>query len=404
MKKLPRTIFGNLRTLPRPLWILFAGTFVNRFGSFVMPFLVLHLTRHGISIADAGLAVAAYGVGHLLASIIGGHLADIVGRRNTIAISMFAGAATMLALSLATAFPAILLLTVLVGLASELYRPASSALIADLAPAESRVTAYAVYRLAINAGFAFGPASAGFLAEHSFQWLFWGDALTSILFGMLALWALPHGLRRQGKLSHWREDFTSLSRDRRFLLFLCALSPITFVFFQIGSTFPLQLQVLGFSPAAYGLLISLNGLLIIIFELPLTAWSQRLPPRQVIATGYLLLGIGFALTGIATKVPALIGTIMIWTFGEMISAPISVAYIAGMAPESLRGRYMGLYGLTWSLGLIAGPALGTRIFARDPGWLWSLCGGLGLISALMVLGSGRAAQKEAPSRRELKAD
>src|SRR3990170_2622047 len=65
------------------------------------------------------------------------------------------------------------------------------ALLADLVPPQQRVTAFALYRLAINAGFAFGPAAAGFLADRSFFWLFLGDALTSAVFGVVALVALP---------------------------------------------------------------------------------------------------------------------------------------------------------------------------------------------------------------------
>src|SRR5437899_3491647 len=110
----------NLRALPAPAWILFGGTFVNRFGSFVMPFLILYLTRSGYSIAQAGLGVGAYGVGHIIASALGGHLADRIGRRHTIVLSMFASAAAMLALSQARTFPSILILTCLAGTAAEL--------------------------------------------------------------------------------------------------------------------------------------------------------------------------------------------------------------------------------------------------------------------------------------------
>src|SRR5215210_4892732 len=95
----------NLKSLPRPAWILFAGTFVNRFGTFVMPFLVIYLTRQGYSGAQAGIAVSAYGAGHLIASMLGGHLADRIGRRNTIALSMFSSTTAMIALSQARAYP-----------------------------------------------------------------------------------------------------------------------------------------------------------------------------------------------------------------------------------------------------------------------------------------------------------
>jgi MFS family permease len=161
-------MLNHIRSMPRAAWVLFGGTFINRFGTFVMPFLALYLTRQGFSIARAGLAVGAYGAGLVCASVLGGHLADRMGRRNTIALSMFASAAAMLTLSQARAYSSIVALTWAAGLASELYRPASHALIADLVPEDQRVVAFGIYRFAVNLGFAAGPATAGFLAEHSF--------------------------------------------------------------------------------------------------------------------------------------------------------------------------------------------------------------------------------------------
>src|ERR1041385_4464987 len=130
------TLLASLRALPRPAWILFAGTFLNKFGTFVIPFLALYMTRLGFSTTQAGLAIGAYGVGLLAASTLCGHLADTIGRRKTIVLSMFSAAVAMLLLSQARTFTSIVLLTALTGLTGDLYRPASSALLADLVPAE----------------------------------------------------------------------------------------------------------------------------------------------------------------------------------------------------------------------------------------------------------------------------
>src|SRR5436190_11192139 len=117
------TLFNSLRALPRTAWVLFAGTFINRFGGFVVPFLTLYLTSQGYSVTAAGLAVSAYGVGNLFASLIGGHLADRLGRRETIVLSMFGAAAAMLSLSQAHALPVIVAFTFITGVVSEAYRP-----------------------------------------------------------------------------------------------------------------------------------------------------------------------------------------------------------------------------------------------------------------------------------------
>src|SRR5207244_12993174 len=101
------TLLASLRALPRPAWILFLGVFLNKFGSFVVPFLTLYLKRQGYSITDAGLAIGAYGAGHFLASGLGGHLADTLGRRKTIVLSMFSAAVSMMLLSQARSLPSI---------------------------------------------------------------------------------------------------------------------------------------------------------------------------------------------------------------------------------------------------------------------------------------------------------
>jgi len=375
----------NLRALPPAAWILFGGTFINRFGTFVIPFLILYLTRIGYSSAQAGLAVGAYGIGHLIASSVGGHLADRIGRRNTIVLSMFGSAAAMLSLSQARSYGAIVVLTMITGSLSELYRPASYALVGDLVGEEHRVTAFGLYRFAVNLGFAAGPATAGFLADHSFTLLFIGDAATSIVYGLIALFALPQGLRTYVKSERTGEALRAAARDRRFILFLAATLCVAIIDFQMGSTFALHVKSLGFPSRTFGLLISTNGLLIVLFELAITQWTRRFPARPMIALGYLLAGAGFALTGFARTVPALAATVVIWTLGEMVSSPVAGAYAVQLAPEQYRGRYLGLLMMMWSLGMVIGPSSGTLLFEHNPALVWTACGALGVISAALML-------------------
>jgi MFS family permease len=381
----PLTLRQNLAALPRPTWILFAGTFINRFGTFVMPFLVIYLTRQGYSAAQAGFAVSAYGGGHLIASMLGGHLADAIGRRHTIALSMFASSISTLALSQARGLPAILGIAFCVGLSAELYRPAASALIADLVTPEQRVTAFGVYRLAINLGFAFGPATAGFVADHSFLYLFVGDAITSAAYGLVALFFLPHGQRGQTQHESMLEGVRIAIKDRPFVLFLMATLAVTWIEFQTHSTFPIYIQDQGFSTSTYGLLLSINGLMIVLFELGITNWTQRFQARTMIAVGYALSGIGFALTGFAHSIPALALTVVVWTLGEMVYAPVTGAYVANIAPERYRGRYNGLWVMTWSIGMLLGPSLGTAIYGVSPAMLFLSAGVLGLVAAALAL-------------------
>jgi MFS family permease len=403
MNETQASLRESLQALPRGAWILFFGTFLNKFGTFVLPFLAIYMTRLGYTPAQAGLAIAAYGIGTLGACLLGGHLADRLGRRKTIVLSMFAGATMMLCLSQVRSLPLIVVCSALVGLAGELYRPASSALLADLVPAGQRVTAFAAYRMSFNAGWAFGPATAGLLAKHSFLWLFVGDAATSLLYGFVAWFALPSGLRGTRTENSLLETFRVVRDDKRFLQVLCAALAVGLVFVQVFSTMSLQITESGFSASTYGLVISLNGVLVVLCELPLTTITKRFPARRMMALGYLLIGAGFASNVLERTLPLLVLTTAMFTLGEMISMPVGGAYVADLAPAHQRGLYMGTYGMVWAVAFVCGPSIGMLVFSASPVLLWSLCGVLGLLAAGIIsaepgkqplLAGGRAAGVE----------
>lgn len=379
------SLIGNLRGLPRALWILLAGVFLNRFGTFVLPFLMLYLTKLGFSPSQAGLALSAYGIGNFAASFLGGHLADHLGRRSTIVISMVSSAVVVLALSQVHSLPAVIALALCVGACADLFRPAAAALVVDLCTAEQQLTAAALYRLAAHLGFAAGPVAAGLLATSSYALLFIFDAATSLLFALIAITALPRGTRHPAPPGPQVNWLTTALADRRFVRFLIAALAITAVTTQMDSTLPLHVRGAGHSAATYGVLITVHGALIVLFEVSLTVVTQRFPERTMMALGYLMTGVGFALTAVAMSKSAIGLTIALWTFGEMISAPVSSGYVAKLAPAHLRGRYMGLWSGALALSLIISPALGALAFESSEALLWLGCGVIGAMAALLVL-------------------
>ncbi|MGH7566692.1 MAG: MFS transporter [Gemmatimonadota bacterium] len=380
---------SEIRALPRGAWILYGETLVNRLGTFVLVFLVLWLTRIGWSAAMAGLAVSVYGLGGLFASLAGGWLADRFGRRRTIALSMFSSAAVLLTLPHARATLTVLTLAGMAGLTSELYRPAASGLLSDLIPAGRRVPGFAVYRLAINLGHSVGPAIGGFVAERSFVWLFTADAATSVAAGIVALTMLPEGRRSTREEDPAGGFRGALAADRSFLVFLAATMIGILIAFQSTASFPLQVRASGLTSVHYGLLMSLNGLLVVLFELPLVGFTRRLRPRPVMAVGIALTGIGFGLVAWADTFALFALTVVVWTAGEIAFTPVASAYVGDVAPETLRSRYYGAFGLTHSMGIVLGPGFGTALYAVSPGGLWGACAGLGLAGALLVLASPR---------------
>ena len=384
-----RTLRRNIREMPGTAWFLTAGVFINRFGSFVILFLVLYLTRQmGFSTPQAGTAVAAYGVGEVLAGGLGGDLADRLGRRITIIGSMLVSSAALIALSQVQTYGAILGASFVVGLSSEMYRPASSALVADLVPEGQRITSFAVLRLASNLGFAGGSALAAYLAAHSFQLIFAADAGSSALFALIAVLTLPTDRPRKEPGSRaLLPGYRTMLRDRSFMLVVAAAILITFVYYQELLAIPLRIREVGLSNADFGLLLTFNGALIVLLELPLSSLTMRLDQRRVLALGFLLVGLGFAFTGSATTMPMFLVSVAIWSAGEMIGAPVSYAYVADVAQPALRGRYQGVFGLAWGSGAVTGPAIAGTLLPGSAMVFWPLLGVLGFISAGLVLAS-----------------
>ena len=384
------TLRENVRSMPSSAWVLFAGSFVNRLGTFVLPFIALYLTRRGYSAPQAGVAIAAYGLGGLVAQATGGLIADRLGRRNAISISMFAAGVFTLLLWRATSLAAIYPIMLALGTSAELYRPASGALIADLLPSEQRITAFTLYRLAVNVGWAAGLALGGFVIEHSITLLFVADAATSMSFGLIALVALPHGTRTaKHEEAHLPTARRSILADRGFLLFLGAVLVTGIVYSQNVSTFPLHIRDAGHRPSTFGLLQAMNGLLVVIFELPLIAWTQRHARMSMVALGDLLISLGFFSLLVAESVPALVGMVLVWSLGEMIESPVAATVAADRAPIYARGRYQAAYGSMFGVAWMVGPIVGTSVFAWRQDALWIACGGLGLLAVSLALAAGR---------------
>ncbi len=379
------------------MWVVAAGNFVNRFGSFVVPLLALHLTHLGFNAEQIGVVLGAYGIGRLGSSLLGGVWTDRHGHRFVIAVSMFSSAAGMLVLGWLTNYHAILAMVLFQGFASDLFRPASSALIAELAPPEHRLTAFALNRLAVNAGFALGPAIGGILAHLSFHWIFVGNALADLVYGVLAWRGLPARVQHHATGDDDGGKWTAVLADRRLLLFLAAIFPMTFIFMQGSSSFALYTAELGFSPRDFGLLLGVNGILIVTCELTLTGFTRRFAPVNVLMLGYTLLGVGYALTGLAHHFATLALTVVVWTCGEMIGAPTQSAVLANMAPPHLRGRYMAASSLMWSLASIVGPSLGSFLYGWSPTFLWFFSAAMGLASAGAVRWSLTPARKPSPA-------
>ncbi|GAA1856363.1 MFS transporter [Myceligenerans crystallogenes] len=365
--------------------------FINKFGNFVNVFIVLYLVQNGYSAAQSGVALGVIGLGNMIGNIVGGSLADRIGRKPLLVWSMLASGVVTMVVPLFTDYLAIIAWLTLLGFVSQLFRPAAGALLVDSVPPEQRLTAFAFLRLAINVGMAVGPAVGGFLSSYSYTWMFIGDGITSILFGLLAMFLLkevrevrsPGG--PDGVPAAPAAGYGTVLRDLRFLAFLLAMVGATYVYIQHTATLPLHVTAAGFSNEQFGLLIGLNALLVVVFEIPITRLTGRFDARVMMCAGLVILGAGMALTGLSGSIVALAATITVWTVAEMVYTPIANAYPGDVAPESARGRYQGAEGLAHTIGATAGPVIGGALYAVSAATHWWLCLVIGLASAALVM-------------------
>lgn len=379
------SLFQDLRTLPRAFWVLVGATFVNRFGLFVWPFLTLYITRSGHSASEASWAVAGYSTGSFAAAALGGWLADRLGRNVTLAASALGGAACMMALSQATDWRWLTVLALITGLVTEAGSPAGSALVQDLVPAHQRVTAYAVQRFAINLGWSFGPAVAGWLAESSFFWLFVVDAISSAFFGIIAWTCLPRGGRTAAHQAGWARAWASIRTNRPFLILALTCVLVAWVFRQTSSTFPLHFEHSGLPTHWTGTVLAMNGVMICLLEVPLAAWTRAWPVRAMLSLGYLLMGGSYLLLLGTPGLPSFFAMMAVFTVGEMFAFSRQQAYAASLAPEDMRGRYAGFLSLSWGLGGIFSSVAALHLFEASPDWVWAVTTVLGLAGAALIL-------------------
>ncbi|TCC65549.1 MFS transporter [Kribbella pittospori] len=379
-----------VRGLPSRVWIISLGILVNQVGNFLPVFIVLYLTQRGYSAGAAGLVLGVTGLGKVLGNAVGGYLADKLGRRWTIVLSAVTTAGLTAIVPFLGPLLAIVAVAGLIGVTSQLYRPAAAAVLIDsVTTNQQRLAAVGVYRFAMNIGAALGGVIGGVLASSSYVGLFLGNAAACLLFGVVVAALLRDAPQVLADDAEEEDDravgYRQALSDRLLVRFLLMTVVAEFVYIQSTVGLPLHVNDAGLSARDFGLLIGLNGLLVLVLELPITGWVSRYRPEYVLAIGNLIVGVGLALTGFATDMVLLSATVLIWTFGEMVTSTYSQAYLGSLAPPHLVGRYQGLHGVAYTIGTGAGPLIGGAVYAISPWALWILIGVAGVLSAQLCL-------------------
>ncbi|MET9316372.1 MFS transporter [Kribbella sp. NPDC003505] len=389
-----------LRSLPARVWIVSLGILVNRVGNFLPVFIVLYLTGRGYSAGAAGFVLGVSGLGNVAGNAIGGALADRLGRRWTIVVSAVPTAGLTAAVPYLESFAVIVVVVGLIGVTSQIYRPAAAAVLLDsVTSTQGRLAAFGVFRFAMNVGAALGGVIGGLLASTSYRELFLGNAAACLLFGAVMAVLLRDAPRAAAAKAEeaGAGGYRHALADRRLTRFLLMTVVGEFVYIQSTVGLPLHVAEVGLTARDFGLLIGLNGLLVLALELPLTGLVARRRAEYVLAVGNLFIGFGLASTGLVAGMPLLAVTVLLWTFGEMATSSVAAAYLGSLAPPRLVGRYQGLYGVAYTIGSGAGPLLGGAVYAFRPWLLWVVVAAAGLLAAQLCLPSrGRARRTVRP--------
>ncbi|MEU3333458.1 MFS transporter [Streptomyces sp. NPDC006668] len=368
--------------LPREFWWLWTSTLVNRLGAFVATFMALYLTLdRGYSASYAGLVASLHGLGGVVSSLGGGVMADRLGRRPTLLVAQSATAASVALLGFVHDPVAIAAVAFLVGMASNASRPAVQAMMADIVRPEDRVRAFSLNYWAINLGFAVSSMAAGFIAEFSYLAGFLIEAGMTALCAVVVFLKLPESRPERTatqKAAEERIGLGTVLRDGRYMG-VVGLSFLVALVFQQGSVgLPVAMGEAGFTPADYGLAIAVNGILIVALQIPVTRFIQDRDPRRLLVVSSVLAGYGFGLTAFAGSVGVFALTVCVWTLGEMINAPTQTGIVVRLSPVHGRGRYQGVYTLSWSLAALVAPLMSGLVIDRfGAEWLWGLCAAVG---------------------------
>lgn len=384
-----REITAHIRSFPSAFWVVIAATLMNQVGNMALVFLILYLNQGlHFSLGYASFAFAVFSASMLISSLVGGGLIDQFGAARIIVCALFANGMGLLIFPLLHYYPFILMACTFWGFCFGLYRPASQTLVSQLsAPGMYKIT-FSIYRLAINLGMSVAPAIGGYLAYHSFSAIFIANGTANILavcIFFLGLFRTTWFTSNKANTAKIELNLKWLKHDAAMRIFMLAMVPISIIFFQHESTLAVFLsRDLHFSLSFYGLLFTVNTLLIVFCELPLNVATMNWSYRSNFVLGSFFITLGFAGLLFATTQWQVIALTVSWTIGEMILYPSASSYIADIAPENRRGSYMSLFATASNLGMLLGPFGGALVMERFGGQgLWFACGLVGVISMMM---------------------
>ncbi len=385
-------------------WLMVTGIFISTAGSsMIMPFLMIYATNKLDIPLSAAVTLISINAGTtLVSSFVAGSLADRVGRKVVMNVSLTISGLTYLAMRFALTYPSLAALMVLIGFANALYSVGADAMMADLVPTEKRADAYSINRMMNNAGFAIGPAVGGFLAASSYHLAFLAGAAGMLIYSVLLFFLAKETLdgsqvehpARSMETAEAQQTtsggYGQVFRDGKYLTFIGVLS--------LGLITPGMLWVLlavytknyfGLPENLFGWIPTTNALMCVFVQYSVTRITRRYPTLPVMAAGMLIYAIGVGSVALMSGFWGFWISMVVLTFGELTLIPTASKFVADIAPADMRGRYVSLYWFSWGLSRAAAPLIGGAIndnIGPRAIWVGGLLIGLASVLGLLVLG------------------
>jgi predicted MFS family arabinose efflux permease len=344
---------------------------VNRSGSLIIGFMSLYLTKElGFSLSRAGFIMGAFGLGSIIGSYLGGYITDRKGFYHVIVWSLIISGCIALPLFFIKDFLCITVLVFLFSLIADMFRPANSVAVATFSKPEDRTRSISLMRLAINLGFAIGPAMGGILAVYlGFKWIFVIEAITCISAGILVLSFLPRPnfveKKEETKFSFSKES--SVFNDKTFLGFLFLVTIYGTFFFQLFTSVPVHFsKSFQFSEDTIGYLLGLNGLLVVLLEMPIVYRIGNSPNQGlIIGIGCLMMFIAYSLLYINSPLISIciVYTLFI-TLSEIFAMPVMMNYTLSKPIKERQGQYVGMYSIAYGISHILAPNIGLKFIEK----------------------------------------
>lgn len=387
------TKFKNIyKEYPNPFKVLVLSTFIDRLGGFLLyPFFALYVTAHfNVEMLEVGFLFAVFSAGNIIGGVVGGALADKYGRRAMILVGLISSGVSSIFMGLVDDLNIFYILAVFMGLMGNFGGPARQAMVADLLPKEKQAEGFGILRVAVNLSAVIGPIFGGIIATQSYLFLFIADAISSIITAIIVFVVIPETKpeKKEGEAEETVVKtvigYKEVLKDWRYMLFLSVSALTVIVYMQMNATLSVFLRdIHGFPTLYFGFLLSMNAVMVVVFQFWITRKVSKYSPMKVMALGTLFYMVGFSMYGFVSEPYLYFFAMAIITIGEMIEMPVGQTAAAFFAPEDKRGRYMAVFSFHWAIPNLFAILVAGLIWENiGPNWVWYIAGILSLFAVI----------------------